>query len=719
MIPNFASDLNNYTGLFTDFFEYNYDFVQRNTLFLDTLRKQGNVFHEHNKNGMPPVFDEGFDTEIIIDGRDFDKPVNYALLKITSDNGVEIDETARPIIIIDPRAGHGPGIGGFKKDSNIGVALRNKNPVYFVIFYPIPEKNQTLDDVKKAEVTFIKEVGKLHPKADKPAVVGNCQAGWAIALMAADEPDLAGPIMLNGSPLSYWAGKDGSNPMRYKGGLIGGIWMSSLWADLGNGHFDGANLVKGFEDLNPANTMWKKLYHVYSNIDTEEGRFLQFERWWNGFYFMNKEEIKSITENLFVGNKLESGEFEFEEGRKIDLKKLKEPVILFCSEGDNITPPTQALNWVMKVWGTVEEIKRHRQVIIYLVHENIGHLGIFVSGKVANKEHKQIIGNVDLVELLSPGLYEMVIDEEPKTDKKGKKKDFCSEFNVKFVERNFSDIMNFDDGLEDEKDFEVVNKVSSFNDQIYEMMISPLVKSLSNETSAEFLRTIHPLRKDRYTFSDLNPFMSYFKTMAPYVKKNRKLVSKENVFHKVEKVVSDLIVTSFDYYRDANDTTNEFIFKNIYGNPVLNDFFGTSETNGVEEKKLKDKMSSIKRKDTINWKNKIEEGSLIEGCSRIMVAMAKVDDNIDHKELKAMEKIMSNHIKLTKDKKIKLTEILKDQSRILQVNEKNAIDALPLLLKSKKDREIGIKIAHKIAKADDIVVKEEKALIKKIETLLN
>ena len=54
-------------------------------------------------------------------------------------------------MIIDPRAGHGPGIGGFKDDSQVGVALREGHPVYFVIFFREPEPGQTLLDVCDAE----------------------------------------------------------------------------------------------------------------------------------------------------------------------------------------------------------------------------------------------------------------------------------------------------------------------------------------------------------------------------------------------------------------------------------------------------------------------------------------------------------------------------------------------------------------------------------------
>ena len=83
----------------------------------------------------------------------------------------------RPYIIIDPRAGHGPGIGGFKDDSQVGAALHDGCPVYFVIFYPDPMPGQTLLDVCAAEKQFVHKVRELHPNSPKPALIGNCQGG--------------------------------------------------------------------------------------------------------------------------------------------------------------------------------------------------------------------------------------------------------------------------------------------------------------------------------------------------------------------------------------------------------------------------------------------------------------------------------------------------------------------------------------------------------------
>ena len=259
--------------------EYTVDAAQRTILFWDVMRQRGNQYHEHTTLVGPHVLN--YATELVIDGRTLERPVNYGLVRIIPPKGIEIDPTRRPFVIVDPRAGHGPGIGGFKADSEIGVAFKAGHPCYFIGFLPDPVPGQTIEDIARAEAIFLEKVIALHPTADgKPCVIGNCQAGWAVMILAARRPELFGPIILAGSPLSYWAGVRGKYPMRYSGGLLGGSWLTALSSDLGNGKFDGAWLVQNFENQNPANTLWSKQYNLYSNIDTETPRYLGFERWW-------------------------------------------------------------------------------------------------------------------------------------------------------------------------------------------------------------------------------------------------------------------------------------------------------------------------------------------------------------------------------------------------------------------------------------------------------
>ena len=259
---------------------YQTDLFRRSVRYLDTLRQRADNMLEHEQAGKPPLLD--FDYEMILDGRQLARPANYALLRITrvGEDCLEdcLDETKPPVMVVDPRAGHGPGIGGFKQDSEVGMALLEGHPVYFAIFFPEPMPGQTLEDVLHVLRRFVETVAERHP-GKPPVLYGNCQAGWAIALLSADCEGLVGPAVLNGSPLSYWSGESGVNPMRLAGGLLGGAWMTHLLADLGDGRFDGAHLASNFESLKPANTLWQKDYQLFADIDGQRERFLDFERW--------------------------------------------------------------------------------------------------------------------------------------------------------------------------------------------------------------------------------------------------------------------------------------------------------------------------------------------------------------------------------------------------------------------------------------------------------
>ncbi len=546
--------------------DYAVDFAQRAILFWDTMRQRGNDFREHQKKGLPPLLH--FEYETVLDARKFARPVNYALLRIVPPKGVTVDMKRRPYIVIDPRAGHGPGIGGFKDDSQVGVALRDGHPVYFVSFFPEPEPGQTLLDVCEAETVFVHKVRELHPDSPKPVIIGNCQGGWAAMMLAAAGPDDTGPIVINGAPMSYWSGAweegAGDNPMRYSGGLLGGTWLSSMVADLSNGVFDGAWLVQNFESLHPANTFFDKYYHVFKNVDTEPPRFLEFERWWGGMFLLNREEIEWITQNLFVGNKLWS-EAKSKQGKLFDLKAIRSPIVLFASMGDDITPPEQAFNWVADTYGSTDEIKANGQVIVGLLHRNVGHLGIFVSGAVARKEHAQIVSVLKSIEALPPGLYGMNIIEH-------QSKDGVVSYDVEFVEHTLEEVSKRLNRFErkDEKAFEAVAKVSEFNQKAYELFAQPLVQQMSNETTARLGRTLHPLRMQRWAISDINPWLGWLAPAAAFVKSQRKAAGPENPLRQLEMAGSGILSATLTYYRAVQDAISEAAFFQLYGHMFAN-----------------------------------------------------------------------------------------------------------------------------------------------------
>lgn len=536
-------------NLFLDGIKYVQDFQERTCLFWKVMSERGDNYLDHRVH-KPPVVT--FQYKQIKDGRSCKRRTNYDLFKIIPTPGIDHHPERRPIVIIDPRAGHGPGIGGSKLESEVGMALQLGHPVYFIMFHPDPIPGQTLADIVDAEIEFLEDVVRRHPDLPKPAVIGNCQAGWAAAILAAERPDLISDLFLNGAPLSYWAGQRGKNPMRYRGGLTGGSWLASYIADLGNGIFDGAHLVDGFERLNPANTLWSKLFKLFHEVDTEKQRFLEFEKWWGGFYFMNKKEIRQIVEDLFVGNKLERGKFYLRKNQKpVNLKNITANIVIFCSEGDNITPPAQALQWIPAVYKDVEEMKRLKKRIIFCVHPRIGHLGIFVGAAIANIQHKEIIGRLRDYDNMPYGFFELKIPEDGT----------CAWIE----ERTFADLEKYGVSFADYPAFERMVAISEKNQKVYDQLVQPLVKAMSNSYTWNLVRFSHPLRTQRYFFSRLNPATPLIRNLANLVEENRQAVDEKNVWKKLEKNLAGMVEENLRYLGNMHDTIQEAAFWKIYG----------------------------------------------------------------------------------------------------------------------------------------------------------
>src|SRR5262245_4199313 len=496
------------------------------------------------------------------------------LVRIVPPAGTVIDETKPPFVVVDPRAGHGPGIGGMKQDSEIGVALAAGHPCYFIGFLPQPMPDQTIEDVCIAEASFVEQVAARHPKAEaKPVIVGNCQAGWQIMMMAAIRPEIVGPILLAGSPLSYWQGVHGRNPMRYLGGTLGGTWLTALSGDLGKGIFDGANLVSNFESLNPANTYWEKDYHLYSQVDTEAPRFLGFETYWGSPVLLNAGEMQWIADNLFVGNKLTSGEIHTSDDIRVDLRNIKSPIIVLCSWGDNITPPQQALGWITDLYGHEDEIVANGQTIVYTLHQTIGHLGIFVSGKVATKEHAEFASGMEMIDLMPPGVYEAVISEVAADA--ANRQLIHGKYLFKLEARTLDDIRALGaNSEEDNQRFAAVARVSEINRGLYDQFARPAVRALATERSAEFARQMHPSRLRFGMFSDKNPMMAPVKPLAETVRAQRKPVAHDNPLLSLEKMASTWISTCWDTWRLTRDAMTEATFMATYGSPFLQAMVG-------------------------------------------------------------------------------------------------------------------------------------------------
>jgi pimeloyl-ACP methyl ester carboxylesterase len=664
-------------GMLGPAMDYTIDAAQRTVLFCDLMRQRGNQYREHLAQTVPHVLD--YEAELVVDGRSLKRPVNYGLVRVVPPKGTVLDPTRRPFVIVDPRAGHGPGIGGFKADSEIGVAFKAGHPCYFVGFLPEPIPGQTIEDVARAEAVFLERVIALHPDADgKPCVIGNCQGGWAVMMLAALRPELFGPTIIAGSPLSYWAGVHGKNPMRYSGGLMGGSWLTALTSDLGGGKFDGAWLVQNFENQNPANTLWTKQYNVYSKVDTEAERYLGFERYWGGHVNLNAEEIQFIVDELFIGNNLAAGRIKTSDGIAVDLRNIRSPIVVFCSKGDNITPPQQALDWILDLYDDVNDIRSHGQTIVYTIHDKIGHLGIFVAGAVARKEHGEFANNIDLIDTLPPGLYEAVF--EPKTDDTASADLVTGDWVMRCEMRTLDDIRALGgNDADDERRFAAAARLSEVNLALYRTFAQPFVRAFVSPPLAKLLHQAHPLRVQYEMFSNANPFMAPIAGLAEEVRKNRKPVALDNPFIAMQENMSKQIVAALDGWRDFIEAVAERTFLTVYGSPALQAAAGIDSADRRPPRKLaKNRVyQELLQNRIAELKACIPVGGLREAVIRALIFVNLGRGSVDERGFETVRRLRSRYGDMPLSE---FKTLVREQFAMLLIDEKAALAAIPAMM---------------------------------------
>ena len=182
------------------------------------------------------------------------------------------------------------------------------------------------------------------------------------------------------------------------------------------------------------------------------------------------------------------------------------PIVVFCSKGDNITPPQQALGWILDLYRDVDEIRAYGQTIVYTVHETVGHLGIFVSGGVARKEHSEFSSNIDLIDVLPPGLYEATF--EAKSADTANPELAGGKWIMRCEQRTLDDLRAMGGNTaEDERRFATAARVSEINLANYRTFMQPWIRAMVTPQIAEWMRNLHPLRVSYEAFGGDNAAM--------------------------------------------------------------------------------------------------------------------------------------------------------------------------------------------------------------------
>jgi hypothetical protein len=525
--------------------------------------------------------------------------------------------------------------------------------------------------------------------------------------------------MIAGAPLSYWAGVRGKNPLRYQGGVIGGTWSAALLGDLGAGIFDGANLVANFERMNPANTWWEKPYNVYSKADTEGPRFLDFETWWGSPVLLAANEMQWIADNLFVGNRLTSGELTTSTGMRIDLRNIASPVIVFCSWGDDITPPPQALGWITDLYAADDEIVEAGRTIVYCLHQTIGHLGIFVSGKVATKEHRKFTSCMGMIDVMPPGLYEAVIQEVPPDAANPELID--GKYLFRLERRTLADIRALGgNSPADERRFATAKRVSEVNLGLYRLLVQPAVRAAATPMSAMALRQFHPNRLRFAVFSDRNPWMAGVEAMAGAVKESRRPVSKDNPFRVWEGMVSDWTTAALETFGHARDAMTEAMFLSVYGSPLVQARVGLTPDQAADGRRIARDLDreAEEARAAAALSDRFDKGGPAEAAVRSLLYVGQAAGGADERAFKLLAKLREG--RAVPRPRAEVKALIHDQFLLLRQDEARAFAAIPALLPaSPQERHDLLDALHEVVGAPGVLPPEAHERLSRVEAMFD
>ena len=344
--------------------------------------------------------------------------------------------------------------------------------------------------------------------------------------------------------------------------------------------------------------------------------------------------MQFIVDELFVGNNLAAGRIKTSERVAVDLRNIRSPIVVFCSKGDNITPPQQALDWILDLYDDVDEIRSYGQTIVYTIHDTIGHLGIFVSGAVAKKEHGEFANNIDLIDILPPGLYEAVF--EPKTDSTDGADLVTGNWLMRCETRTLDDIraLGCNDAA-DERRFATAARMSEVKLAVYRTFLQPIVRTLASASLAETLQKTHPLRVQYEIVSDENPFIAPVAAMAEEVRKNRKPVAPDNPFLAMQETAAKQIV-ALNGWRDFSEAVSERTFLMLYGSPALQAAVGIdpSDTRPIRKAPKNRLYHELVQKRIAELKSRIPLGGVREAVARALIYVGmgrRAVDDVDSK----------------------------------------------------------------------------------------
>src|SRR5512134_1097905 len=270
----------------------------------------------------------------------------------------------------------------------------------------------------------------------------------------------------------------------------------------------------------------------------------------------------------------------------------------------------------------------------------------------------------------------------------------------------------------DEQPFEAAKVVAEFNQRAYELFGRPIVKAFANEYGAKLSREFHPLRFQRWAFSDLNPFLGWLAPAAQAVKAERQALGSDHPARRIESTVSEVLSASLDCYRALRDATAEATFFQVYGN--LFAFYLGDERDPAKVAPAVDARELPFVKEALA---SIDTGGYPEALACVGFLMAHRNEPLPLARVQLPSDLLEDYRDLLPDlPRDEARRIGGEQEIIARYEPDKAVETLPVLLAKPKDRDRLLTLLERVL-ADERVQRiqpspEQIAMLARIRRVL-
>jgi tellurite resistance protein len=250
--------------------------------------------------------------------------------------------------------------------------------------------------------------------------------------------------------------------------------------------------------------------------------------------------------------------------------------------------------------------------------------------------------------------------------------------------------------------------------ELYDLMVSPWVRALSNEVSAKALVDTSPMRMQRWLESDRNPLMMQVQGLAETVREQRRVASTDNPFRQAERAAAGLVTQWWDTARDVQNAMIEWNFHLVWGTPAAQSL-GEPLSRTVSEAPREDLRTLTSVQDALD---RIELGDFADGVIRMLIFLAHSRREVRRSRLERSNRMLMATEPFASMNPKHRTRMIHKESLIVGYEPEMAMAALPKLIASKADRRRAMSLCEEIAGSRDEMSPETIAMLDRLARVL-